>query len=61
MPRPRNIIKPVSLMIWMPADLKARLDLHLYSESEGRVPYAAHTKFIQQLLREYFEKLEAKS
>ena len=34
----------------------ARLELHLYSEAEQRIPYAARQKFFTQLLREFFEK-----
>jgi hypothetical protein len=33
----------------------ARLELHLFSEAEQRLPHAARQKFFTQRLREYFE------
>ena len=50
-----NVIPTVQLCVWLPADLRARLDLHLFSEAEGRVPKGAHQRLICQLLRDFFE------
>lgn len=50
-----NIIPTVQLCVWLPADLRAKLDLHLFSEAEGRVPKGAHQRLICQLLRDFFE------
>jgi hypothetical protein len=33
----------------------ARLELHLWSEAEQRIPHAARQKFFTQRLREFFE------
>ena len=39
----------------LPEDLKARLDLHLYSEIEGCIPRGALSNLMAQLVREFFE------
>lgn len=58
MPRPPNIIRPVKLKTSLPEDLRAWLDLHLWSATEGRVPHAAYKRLIETLLREYKAKIE---
>lgn len=60
MPRPPNIIRPIHLKTSLPEDLRARLDLHLWSEVECRVPMGAYQKLIVQLLREYLDRVEGK-
>ena len=50
-----NIIPTVQLCVWLPADLRTKLDMHLFSEAEGRVPKGSHQRLICQLLREFFE------
>lgn len=54
MPRKLNITPTTKLQVWIPAPLKARVDLHLWSELEGRVPLGAHQKFIVDLLNDFF-------
>jgi len=58
MPKPPNIIRPVTLGVSLPEDLRAWLDLHLWSEFEGRVPHGAYSKLIQRLLLEYKAGIE---
>jgi hypothetical protein len=58
MPRPASINPKTPIHTWLPADLKARIDLYLYSEAEGRIPHAAHSNFFTQLALEFFERLE---
>lgn len=55
MPKPPNVIRPTQLTVALPADIRARLDLHLWSDLERRVPHGAYAKFLTQLLREYFD------
>lgn len=55
MPKPRNTNAPTRLDLAIPEDLRARLDLLLYSELEGRVPHGAYARFFCSRLREHFE------
>lgn len=54
-----NIIRPVKLTTCIPEDLRAKLDLYLYSHLEGRVPKGAYQKFLCERIREFFDKLES--
>ena len=54
MPNPRNAQRSRDLHILLPPDLAARMELHLYSEAEQRIPYAEKQRFISQLMREFF-------
>lgn len=55
MPKPPNIIRPVALRTTLPEDVRARLDLYLLSETEGRVPKGAYQAFFLSRIREFFE------
>lgn len=61
MPRPPNIVRPIKLKTSLPEDLRTWLDLHLWSDTEGRVPHGAYQRLIERLLREYKEKVEHKT
>ncbi len=54
--KPPNTIPPTRLEVYIPADIRARMDLHLYSSVEGRVPHGAYKKFLCELIREFFAK-----
>lgn len=58
MPRPPNIIRPTRLEVSIPEDLRARLELHLWSDTEKRVPHGAYQRLINQLLREHLDKVQ---
>jgi hypothetical protein len=58
MPRSPNILRPVRLEIQIPEDLHARLELFLFSELEGVVPYGAYSKFLLARIREFFNQEE---
>ena len=60
MPRPPNIVRPTALKTSVPEDLRVWLDLHLWSNSEMRVPHGAYQRLIVSLLRDYREKIERK-
>lgn len=51
-----NVLRPIPLTTSFPEDIRAKLDLHCYSESEGRVPKGAIQKFLIERIREYFSK-----
>lgn len=55
MPRPRKVVRPASFHCNVPEDLKARLDLHLFSPLENRVPYGAYSEFLAEAIRDKFE------
>lgn len=55
MPRRPNLDRPTSLATSIPESLRGRLDLHLFSEVEGRVPHGAYQELILRLLREFFD------
>ena len=57
MSRPRNTSPTVRLTACLPEYLAHHLQLHLYSELEGRVPVGAQQEFFTMLVREYFERL----
>jgi hypothetical protein len=55
MPRHRNV-NPTICCAWrIPVELKAKLDLLLFSEAEGRVPLGDHSKFVAARIQEHFE------
>jgi hypothetical protein len=54
MPRRPNIDRPTRLELKLPESLRAKLDLHLFSEVEGRVPKGGYQAFFEQRIREFF-------
>lgn len=53
MPR-RNAIPSVEINLSLPQDIKGQLDLHLISESTGKIPKGAYQEFFSERLREFF-------
>ena len=60
MPRGRkpNLVPSTRLELALPTDIRSRLDLHLFSEVEGRIPQGAYTTFFEQRLREFFKSID---
>lgn len=58
MARPASINKPIEKKLSLDAELVAKVELALFSDLEGRVPYGAWSGLIEQLLREYFGRAE---
>jgi hypothetical protein len=56
--RPSKLIPSERLGVYIPRDLKVRIDLHLFSEVEGRVPSGAYSKFAEERFREFFNKID---
>lgn len=54
MPRQPNLIRPALLHVSLPETELARLQLHLYSEVEQRVPKSAYQVWILERIREFF-------
>lgn len=55
MPRPKNIDPPTSLYLMLPETVRARIDLLLFSEIEGRVPHGKYQEFFLDRIRDYFD------
>lgn len=55
MPRPRKTVRTVFKHIGIPEDLAAKMEIHLFSTVEGKIPLGAQQEFITGLLRDYFE------
>jgi hypothetical protein len=53
--RPSSVIRPTRLSTFIPEDLRAKLDLHLFSDVEGRIPVGAYSQFLADRVREFFE------
>ncbi len=50
MPKPKRTIRPTYLNLAIPENVRALLDLHLYSDLEGRVPHGAYSDYISGLI-----------
>jgi len=59
MSRIKNVIPAVEKKIQLATDVCARMELELYSEVEGKIPYGAQSELINRLLREHFKRLDA--
>lgn len=56
MPRPFKIDRPVQVCLQLPTSVVARMDMHLWSSLEGRVPYGKRNEFLGRLIAEFFEE-----
>lgn len=56
MARPRKAIRSVEKNISLPEDLVAKVDLELWSELEGKVPFGAWQRYVERLIREDLAK-----
>lgn len=56
MPARRNIIRSVAIEVSLPEDLVAKLQLHLFSQVEGRIPKGAYREFFTDRINEFFAK-----
>ena len=56
MPRRPNIVPAVKIHYYIDSDVWTMMTLHLYSPLEKKVPYGAYSKFISDLIRDYFSK-----
>lgn len=54
MARPVNPNPPTRLHTVVSPQLRAKLDLHLFSDVEGRVPKGAYQEFFETRIQEFF-------
>lgn len=52
MARPRKAIRPVEKRISIDEDLVARVELELWSDLEGKVPFGSWSQYINRLIRQ---------
>ena len=51
MGRPRKAVPSIEKNVSLPRDLVVAVELELYSEVEGKVPFAAWQKYLESLIR----------
>lgn len=56
MPRPRKTDRPVEKNISLPTSTVARVELELFSELEGKVPFGAWQRFLVGLIDQHFAR-----
>ncbi len=50
-----NTVPTLATNVHFPEPVRARMDLHLFSEVEGRVPLGAYQRFLTPLVQDFFE------
>ncbi len=61
MARPKKTDRPVEKNISLPQSVVVRVELELFSELEGKVPFGAWQRYIVRLVEADLAKREAKS
>ena len=56
MGRPRKAVPSIEKNVSLPRDLVVAVELELYSEVEGKVPFAAWQKYLEDLIRKDLAK-----
>lgn len=46
--------RPTKLTTSLPESVRGRLDIHLFSEAQGRVPKGAYQEFLEERINEFF-------
>lgn len=59
MSRPPKADRPERVDVYLPATLKARLALLLFSPAEQRIPHGAWSQFFETLARKALARVEA--
>lgn len=54
MGQPKKVIPTSPLTVRLPEPILHRMTLHLWSESEARVPHGEHQRFLVSLLNSFF-------
>lgn len=57
MARPKKTVRTVFKNIALPEDLANKVDLYLWSELEGKIPFGAQQEFFTRLVTEFFQGL----
>lgn len=54
--KPAKVIRPVEKKISIPEDVVAQIDVLMWSELEGKVPFGAWSRLVTELLREHLAR-----
>lgn len=57
MGRPKHTDRRIARPLQLPESLSARIDLHLWSDLEQRVPYGKFSEFMAEAAREKLDRL----
>jgi hypothetical protein len=60
MGRPLKTLRPVALNVSLDEDVAAKMEIELWSELEGKVPFGAKRDLINKLLRSHFRSIAGK-
>lgn len=60
MAKTKRTIRPIEKNISIPENIVAEVNLHLYSELEKKIPFAAWSKLVSSLLRQWLEEKKRK-
>jgi hypothetical protein len=58
MPRKPNVDRPIRTEINVPESLRTRIDLLLFSTTEGRVPHGKLSEFFCEAVKEKLERIK---
>jgi len=61
MARPLKAVRPVEKNLSLPQDVVTKVDLELWSEVEGKVPFGAWSRYVEGLIRNDLAKRYAGS
>lgn len=56
MPRPKKVDRPVEFKFYLPSSISMKLEIELFSEVEGKVPFGARNELIIRLISEWLQK-----
>lgn len=59
MGKPKKTIPNLFLKVGLPEDLVARIQLELYSEVEGKIPFGKQQEFFEALVRKHYAEQDA--
>lgn len=59
MGRPAKVVPTVNKTIALAGDVWLRIEAELFSELEGKIPFGAHQRFFDRVLREHFAMQDA--
>ena len=57
MARPKNAVPTKPLTVHLPVDVLTKLQLHLFSDVDGRVPHGAYSILFSALAKAHLEAL----
>lgn len=57
MPRPKNVVPVIEKTVSLPEDVVAAVDLELFSEVEGKVPFGAWKGFLTRVVKTHLAHL----